>query len=708
MHHDDQQRNPQTEHVSWVGRADARVVARTASRRAQSATAGDGADDVLNVLGACGMDLTVNLLWSVDALAGRNVARDVTALERRGLVSVSPSHVVGLTAPGRRQAALLDHVDRARLRSSVGQAGAVTGSVPPKLVAGLLIDGLVVEPDGDVLPRLVDDAERHVREGRHEDARDVLREVVAAIEFGHPVSDQTRQRAYVRLSLVLRWAGDVEEAEVLACRVLDVARLSARPIDLAIASLVWRPNVQTEGTSSVAALIDEALCAVAHDDHQLRAVLLASRATEAMATDPRAARVAAAEALELARHIDDPDTFIRAAGAYLTAHQHPGRHAETLELACEMVAVAPGAIEGREHGAIARLHAFFELGDFAHFDSELNALWRRIGRRSRPYDLVCAHLMSAARAQTRGDWATARTHGVTARVLATQCGYSTERELLIGQQMIGAWQRGQDPAAFAPQSFDPSTFDSSVGADATLDDARRALRLGWQSRDMPVGEIVGALDRLLADGMASTEDLKAFGPIAASLSIAAVGAKSMRHARILFDGIAPFSGQWASSDGALAYGPYDYHLGTLAALLRRRTEAVEFLQRALTSCVDNGCAAWETRVRLAMAELADTDDARRDQATAALALAERLAMRTVAHDARMLLASIENPAGLTDREIEVLMLLIGGGTNRHIADDLHLSVKTVERHLLNAYRKVGATNRAEASAFAARNLMHRA
>jgi DNA-binding CsgD family transcriptional regulator len=62
------------------------------------------------------------------------------------------------------------------------------------------------------------------------------------------------------------------------------------------------------------------------------------------------------------------------------------------------------------------------------------------------------------------------------------------------------------------------------------------------------------------------------------------------------------------------------------------------------------------------------------------------------------------PAGLTGREAEILRLLAGGRTNREIADTLVLSVHTIERHLANAYRKIGARNRAEATAFALRNL----
>ena len=52
---------------------------------------------------------------------------------------------------------------------------------------------------------------------------------------------------------------------------------------------------------------------------------------------------------------------------------------------------------------------------------------------------------------------------------------------------------------------------------------------------------------------------------------------------------------------------------------------------------------------------------------------------------------------LTFREQEVVELLATGCTNRQIADRLHVSVKTVERHLSNLYRKLGVSNRTEAA-----------
>ena len=58
------------------------------------------------------------------------------------------------------------------------------------------------------------------------------------------------------------------------------------------------------------------------------------------------------------------------------------------------------------------------------------------------------------------------------------------------------------------------------------------------------------------------------------------------------------------------------------------------------------------------------------------------------------------PAGLTEREVEVLQQVAAGLTNNEIAASLFLSAKTVSRHLSNIFTKIGVTSRAAATAFA--------
>ena len=58
------------------------------------------------------------------------------------------------------------------------------------------------------------------------------------------------------------------------------------------------------------------------------------------------------------------------------------------------------------------------------------------------------------------------------------------------------------------------------------------------------------------------------------------------------------------------------------------------------------------------------------------------------------------PAGLTQRELEVLRLLPRGFSNIEIAESLFVSPRTVQTHLTNLYGKLGVGGRAEAVAYA--------
>lgn len=58
------------------------------------------------------------------------------------------------------------------------------------------------------------------------------------------------------------------------------------------------------------------------------------------------------------------------------------------------------------------------------------------------------------------------------------------------------------------------------------------------------------------------------------------------------------------------------------------------------------------------------------------------------------------PAGLTDREIEVLRLVARGLSNREIARALFVSPRTAEHHVQNIYAKIGTSTRAGAALFA--------
>ena len=88
------------------------------------------------------------------------------------------------------------------------------------------------------------------------------------------------------------------------------------------------------------------------------------------------------------------------------------------------------------------------------------------------------------------------------------------------------------------------------------------------------------------------------------------------------------------------------------------------------------------RRRPSLGETAGTGSLDADAVTAVVEAAGQTAPR------------IERPAGLTEREVEVVRLLARGLQTKQVAGALGISVKTADHHIQNAYRKLGVSSRA--------------
>lgn len=49
--------------------------------------------------------------------------------------------------------------------------------------------------------------------------------------------------------------------------------------------------------------------------------------------------------------------------------------------------------------------------------------------------------------------------------------------------------------------------------------------------------------------------------------------------------------------------------------------------------------------------------------------------------------------GLTPREAEIISLVLAGNSNREIANQVHISLETIKKHIYNVYKKIGVKNR---------------
>jgi DNA-binding CsgD family transcriptional regulator len=56
---------------------------------------------------------------------------------------------------------------------------------------------------------------------------------------------------------------------------------------------------------------------------------------------------------------------------------------------------------------------------------------------------------------------------------------------------------------------------------------------------------------------------------------------------------------------------------------------------------------------------------------------------------------VSGPKALTAAELRVVRLAVDGATNTEIAQQIFVSRKTIEKHLANAYAKLGISSRSE-------------
>jgi DNA-binding CsgD family transcriptional regulator len=125
------------------------------------------------------------------------------------------------------------------------------------------------------------------------------------------------------------------------------------------------------------------------------------------------------------------------------------------------------------------------------------------------------------------------------------------------------------------------------------------------------------------------------------------------------------------------------------------------LRRAFERFRDLEASVDATRTRLLIADacraLGDEGTAELETAAAAVALAR---YRTADRAGPAATGDVGLPDGLTQREVDVLLLLARGKTNRVIGQELFISEKTVASHVSHIFTKLGITSRSAATAYA--------
>jgi len=130
-------------------------------------------------------------------------------------------------------------------------------------------------------------------------------------------------------------------------------------------------------------------------------------------------------------------------------------------------------------------------------------------------------------------------------------------------------------------------------------------------------------------------------------------------------------------------------------------EAIGRSREAATAWRDLGCPYEQARALSQGDELQKREALEILESLGARPLAERVRHELRALGVRGLRrgprdSTRRHPAGLTGREVDVLVLLSEGLRNKDIAQRLHRSVRTIDHHVAGIFAKLAATNRAEA------------
>ena len=138
--------------------------------------------------------------------------------------------------------------------------------------------------------------------------------------------------------------------------------------------------------------------------------------------------------------------------------------------------------------------------------------------------------------------------------------------------------------------------------------------------------------------------------------------------------------------------------GAALAALRRAAQAWDSLEAPYEVARARELAG------LACRALGDEEGAALELEAARVTYAElRAAPDLVRLDGLLPSTAASDAHGLTPRELEVLRMLAEGRTNKAIAADLVVSVRTVDRHAGNIFTKLGVSSRAAATAYAHRH-----
>ena len=527
-----------------------------------------------------------------------------------------------------------------------------------------------------------------------------------ALELG--VRDPAeRVDVMLRLGEACHRAGHADAALAAFRRVVDLARGLGDPDALARAAIgfeqaAWRPAMHDAESVE---LLEEAAAGLGEEDSELRALVLRglARALE-LRGEPARAALARDESIAMSRRRSDPRTLgATLATAYWSRGSSTNEEVTRMLLEARDIGRELADVEVEGEALSWLVPSYVIRCDHDAARDTLTALFGVARRLSEPFLLHVAEHYGAAIALCDGDLAEAE-HAATrsqewGRLLTGRDASGT-----YAIQMFGLRREQGRLAELAPvvRLLDADARSSAWGPGLAAlyaelgmaDDARRELR------------------RILDEGLGS---LRSSLWLASLVYLAdACGALGdVETAEALYPELAAYSGANVMVGHLVAcYGAMDRYLGTTAAVLGEWERAEDHFHAALALNTRLGARTWLAHTayeyaRMLLARNAGDDRSHaRGQLGLALGLAQTIGLPGLARRAAELGTDVEPapalPDGLSGREVEILVELARGRSNREIGRALHISEHTAANHIRSILRKTRCANRTEAAAYALR------
>jgi DNA-binding CsgD family transcriptional regulator len=668
------------------------------------------------------------------AVAGANVEyallRDICVLDESALIErIESAAALGLLRPDDsagalrlsfprdlvRQAVLAGVSPLRRRRLHIAFAEAIERSCPVEsgdYDAALAIHYLEAgsgEHSPKALHYVTAAARRALAATAYEDAARLYEEALALLP---PGDDTARCDLLLALGDARKRISDSDAARDAFTQAAAIAHAAGDGERYARAALGFARSWPTVGTvdEQAVALLAGALAIVPPEATELRARLMARHALQTLYEgDPAAVLARARDAVAVARASGSGATLATALQVLHVALWQPHHLEERLAVASEIVQISHALAEPSIAlwGLRPRIADLMELGDVERAEDDLRDYERRAAATRQPMFLWQAAVRKAMLALFRGQIAEGERLAQSALDLGRQAEGQNLMAAFGAQLLVVRWHQGRigelRPLLEASRARQPGLpLWTAVLAFVEAESGRHA-------------EARALFEELAADRFAAAVREDSGLLILVLLSLVCPTLGDGIRAEQLFERLSPYEGRnLVVSEGVACFGAAAGYLGILAASARRFGDAERLLRSAVEANARSGGRPWLAHAQFELARLLLRRRAPGDRheaaalARVALGVARDCGLRNLQDRVEQLLRAHRGlaqrePAALTQREAEVLRLVAQGRSTREISEALVLSPRTTARHITNIYAKIGARNRVEAAAYAARH-----